>query len=114
MRPARILLCVVVLAFGGGIRAEAKPDVEALTRRWFGDRAGAASVAYIDREGVTFAGAGRFGPDDPRSPNPDTTFEIGSVSKVFVSLLLVESEKAGKVSREDPAAKYLLPADDPD
>jgi serine-type D-Ala-D-Ala carboxypeptidase/endopeptidase len=33
---------------------------------------------------------------------------------VFVALLLAESEKAGKVSRDDPAAKYLLPADDPD
>jgi serine-type D-Ala-D-Ala carboxypeptidase/endopeptidase len=32
---------------------------------------------------------------------------------VFTSLLLVESERLGKVSRQDPAAKYLLPPDDP-
>ena len=35
------------------------------------------------------------------------------MTKVFTSLLLVESERLGKVSRLDPAAKYLLPPGDP-
>lgn len=36
------------------------------------------------------------------------------MTKVFTALLLAESERKGRVSRHDPVAKYLLPADDPD
>ena len=94
--------------------AEVPAEAESAFRDWFAARRGCAALTVVTRDGVAFATAGQFGPRDPRPATPDTTFEIGSVSKLFVALLLVESEKAGKVSRNDPAAKYLLPADDPD
>ncbi|MBL9200167.1 MAG: beta-lactamase family protein, partial [Opitutaceae bacterium] len=83
-------------------------------QRWLGAEPGGAAVAYVDASGVVFATVGQFGPGDARPVTPDTTFEIGSISKVFVALLLVESERAGKAHRNDPAAKFLLPAGDPD
>ena len=55
----------------------------------------------------------KFSTDDPRPITPDTQFELGSVTKVFTALLLAESERLGKVSRNDPAAKFLLSSDDP-
>jgi serine-type D-Ala-D-Ala carboxypeptidase/endopeptidase len=76
--------------------------------------AGGVSVAWVDSDGTAFFQAGAFSRGDPRPITPDTQFELGSVTKVFTALLLAESERLGKVSRLDPAAKYLMPADDPD
>jgi CubicO group peptidase (beta-lactamase class C family) len=113
--PGRIARSLLALAaLGCAAHAAPQPDLDAATRRWFGERGGGAAVAFVTADGVTFANVGQFAPGDARAITPDTTFEIGSVSKLFVALLLVESEKAGKVSRTDPAAKYLLPAGDAD
>jgi len=39
--------------------------------------------------------------------NGDTIFEIGSISKVFTSLLLADMVNRKEVALDDPAAKYL-------
>ena len=108
----RVLGALVALVVLVGARA-ARPEIDRATRDWLGARVGVVSVAFVDREGVAFGQAGRFAPDDARTASPDTAFEIGSVSKLFVGILLAESERAGKVRRDDAAAKYLLPPDDP-
>lgn len=100
---------------GSVVTVAAKPDVDAVLKRWFdATRPGGAAIAYVDPEGVTFAVAGQFSPEDKRPITADTLFEIGSVTKVFTAILLADSERAGKVKRDDPAAKYLLPAGDAD
>jgi len=43
-------------------------------------------------------------PDGPRS-----IFEIGSITKVFTSLLLADAVRRGEVALSDPVAKYLPP-----
>ncbi|MCX6955953.1 MAG: serine hydrolase [Verrucomicrobia bacterium] len=93
----------------------AKPpaDLQARLDGWIKGAPGGVAVAWVDADGTTFHQAGKFAADDPRPITPDTQFELGSVTKVFTALLLAESERAGKVSRQDPAAKYLLPANDP-
>lgn len=115
MRAFQRSACVVfLLGLVSAVAAASRPDLDAAARRWLGDHPGGVSVAYVDRDGVAYATLGQFAPGDPRPITADTTFEIGSVTKVFTALLLVESEKAGKARRQDPAAKYLLPAGDPD
>ncbi len=47
---------------------------------------------------------------DSRPIGGDTVFEIGSVTKVFTSLLLADMVRRGEVALTDPVAKYL-PAD---
>jgi len=47
------------------------------------------------------------GPVGAKPFNGDTMFEIGSMSKVFTSLLLADMTLRGEVSLDDPAAKYL-------
>jgi CubicO group peptidase (beta-lactamase class C family) len=46
---------------------------------------------------------------DPRPVDGDTVFEIGSITKVFTSLLLADAVRRGEVSLTDPVAR-LLPA----
>lgn len=96
--------------------AHAKPpvDVQARLDAFAQGKPGGVAVAWVDADGAAFFSAGKFSADDARAITPDTQFEIGSVTKVFTALLLAESERLGKVSRNDPAAKFLLPAGDPD
>src|SRR5258708_22065573 len=44
---------------------------------------------------------------DPRVLNGDTIFEIGSVTKVFTSLLLSDMVHRDQVALTDPVSKYL-------
>jgi hypothetical protein len=45
--------------------------------------------------------------DDPRKIDADTIFEIGSVSKVFTSLVFADMVHRNEVALDDPAGKYL-------
>src|SRR5207247_1493764 len=93
--------------------ANAKPPAEMQARldEFAKGRPGGVAAAWVDADGSAFFSAGKFSADDPRPITPDTQFEIGSLTKTFNALLLAESERAGKVSRADPVAKYLLPKD---
>ena len=44
---------------------------------------------------------------DPRPVNGDTLYEIGSITKVFTSLLRADMVERGEVALDDPVAKYL-------
>ncbi len=52
---------------------------------------------------------GSLNQGDPRPLNGDTIFEIGSVTKVFTSLLLADMVERGEVALNDPISKYLPP-----
>src|SRR5689334_7385844 len=41
------------------------------------------------------------------TPRPDTMFEIGSITKVFTSLLLADMVERGEVKLDDPVAMCL-------
>jgi D-alanyl-D-alanine-carboxypeptidase/D-alanyl-D-alanine-endopeptidase len=86
-------------------------DLQVRLDQWLQGQPGGVALAWVDADGAAFFQAGQFDAGDPRPITPDTQFEIGSVTKVFTALLLAESERAGKVSRNDPAAKYMVPAD---
>src|SRR6266700_5189324 len=64
-------------------------------------------VGVIDRNGRRLISDGSLDKGDPRPLNGDTMFEIGSVTKVFTSLLLADMVERGEVALADPVAKYL-------
>jgi CubicO group peptidase (beta-lactamase class C family) len=66
-------------------------------------------VGVIDPKGRRIVAYGALNQGDARTLNGDTEFEIGSVTKVFTSLLLADMVQHGEVSLDDPAAKYLPP-----
>ena len=67
-------------------------------------------VGLISKRGREILSYGTFGPGNPRVPDAETIFEIGSVTKVFTSLLLAEMVLDKEVSLNDPIAKYLSPS----
>ncbi len=64
-------------------------------------------VGLIDPQGRHIVAYGHPDNGDSRPINGDTVFEIGSVTKVFTSLLLSDMVQRGEVSLSDPVAKYL-------
>lgn len=64
-------------------------------------------VGMIGPQGPRVVGYGKMGAGDPRTPDGDTVFEIGSVTKVFTSLLLADMVQRGEMKLDDPVSKYL-------
>ena len=117
MRP---LLLVLALSFGGAVSAPAVhaadlPDQarvardaqQLLEQAWPADGPGAAVlVARGDR--VLYRGARGLADLDAGTPmDVDDTFRIGSVTKQVAAAGLLKLVEAGKVSLDDPLAKYL-------
>ncbi len=67
----------------------------------------AVSLGVIQSEKPVTAHAGALAPDDPTAPNDRTVYEIGSISKVFTSLLLADAVVRGQVTLDTPIARLL-------
>jgi CubicO group peptidase (beta-lactamase class C family) len=63
-------------------------------------------VGVIEPQGRRIISYGALAKDDKRPLNGDTLFEIGSISKVFTSLLMSDMVQRGEVALTDPIAKY--------
>jgi D-alanyl-D-alanine-carboxypeptidase/D-alanyl-D-alanine-endopeptidase len=64
-------------------------------------------VGIIEPNGRRSVAYGNLANGDPRTLDGDTIFEIGSVTKVFTSLVLADMANRKEVALDDPAAKYL-------
>jgi len=81
-----------------------------LARRIDTERQGVGIVVgVIDSHGRRVVAYGASDKGDPRPLNGQTMFEIGSMTKVFTSLLLSEMVLDNQVKLDDPVAKFLPP-----
>ena len=64
-------------------------------------------VGIIDPRGRRVIAYGSLAKNDKRPLNGDTVFEIGSMTKVFTSLVLMDMVQKGEVTVNDPVSKYL-------
>ena len=64
-------------------------------------------VGVIEPAGRRVVAYGRLAKDETRPLNGDTIFEIGSISKVFTSLLLADAVQRHDVALTDPISKFL-------
>jgi serine-type D-Ala-D-Ala carboxypeptidase/endopeptidase len=93
------------------IDSAAPPDAE--IRKILADRIGdkdrgaALVVGVIDAKGRRVVSYGSLAKDDKRPLDGDTVFEIGSITKLFTSLVLMDMVQKGEVSLTDPVSKYL-------
>src|ERR1700733_10868970 len=87
------------------------PDAE--IHKILADRIGPEStgigivVGVIDAKGRRVVAYGSLAKNDKRPLNGDTVFEIGSMTKVFTSLVLMDMVQKGEVAVTDPVSKYL-------
>lgn len=66
-------------------------------------------VGTVTKERSAILTYGQLSTDDPRQPDAETVFEIGSLTKVFTALLLADMVERGEVSLEDPIGDFLPP-----
>jgi D-alanyl-D-alanine-carboxypeptidase/D-alanyl-D-alanine-endopeptidase len=64
-------------------------------------------VGLLESTGRRLVSHGELERGDPRPLTGDTIFEIGSVTKVFTALLLMDMVERGEVALSDPVAMYL-------
>jgi serine-type D-Ala-D-Ala carboxypeptidase/endopeptidase len=64
-------------------------------------------VGLISSKGSRIVSYGKPARNSNAGLNGDTVFEIGSITKVFTSILLAEMAERGEVNLNDPVAKYL-------
>ena len=100
---AALLLGVSFLA------AQPAPDLQALidNRVDTAKKAVGIVAGIVDGTGVHIYSSGGTSLGAAQKPDGDTLFEIGSITKVFTSLLLADMIERGEVKADDPVAKYL-------
>jgi CubicO group peptidase (beta-lactamase class C family) len=64
-------------------------------------------VGTIGPHGRTIVAHGKFGANDPRKVDGNTVYEIGSITKGFIGLLLADMVASSEVGHDDPLAKYM-------
>ena len=64
-------------------------------------------VGLINPKGSRIVSYGKLNQTSSRQPDGDTVFEIGSISKVFTSLLLADMVERKELSLKDPISKFL-------
>ena len=71
------------------------------------ERAVGIAVGLIDKNGRTYVSHGTFTKDRDKQIDENTIFEIGSISKVYTTTLLMDMVSRGEVNLDDPIAKHL-------
>jgi D-alanyl-D-alanine-carboxypeptidase/D-alanyl-D-alanine-endopeptidase len=64
-------------------------------------------IGLLDNNGSRIYSAGRLDNGTTQEVNADTVFEIGSITKTFTSLLLLDMAERGEMKLDDPVRKYL-------
>jgi D-alanyl-D-alanine-carboxypeptidase/D-alanyl-D-alanine-endopeptidase len=107
-----ITLCLLS-SIPGWTEVESPAPADEEIRKILTERLGISSdqvgivVGVIEPAGRRIIAYGSLDKDDSRSLNGETVFEIGSITKVFTSLLLAKMVQRGEVALTDPVAKYL-------
>ncbi len=92
----------------GGVTSDDRATQDALLRRVEAGCAPGYAVGIVDRHGESRTWT--VGNRDSRGERPidrDTIFEIGSITKVFTTLLLARMNSRGFVAIDDPVRKHI-------
>jgi CubicO group peptidase (beta-lactamase class C family) len=111
---SHVLVCAALLLLPSFARAQA-PAVpsDAEIRRILADRIDVQKqsvgivVGVIEPSGRRIVSYGHPAKDDARPLDGNTVYEIGSITKVFTSLLLADAVERGQVALNDPVSKFL-------
>lgn len=109
-RALRVIVIGLVLTVSIGVAAQDGLDAEpfdALLAETVGD-AEPGVVLYVAIEGESYIGAAGLANLEAGTPiTPDDLFRIGSVTKPFVSTLILQLVEEGEIELDAPIADYL-------
>jgi serine-type D-Ala-D-Ala carboxypeptidase/endopeptidase len=74
------------------------------------NNAAAIVIGIVDPNGTQFYGYGNISKENPTTVDKDTIFAIGSITKVFTTILLADMVNRGLVNLDDPIEQYLPPS----
>lgn len=114
MRQAALLVSLCVMSAGVMAAEGSIPPatLDATFQRTGGQfvqagKTDALSIAVVDHGRARFYNFGSISRDASTPPTEETTYEIGSISKLFTSLLLAHAIVDGKASATDDLRSYL-------
>ena len=105
MKPAWICM-----AFASTISLRAADIAEIrsiMANRVESGRAVGIVTGVIDEKGRQVIASGKVSLEGTQAPDGDTVYEIGSITKVFTSLILADMIEKGEVKADDPVSKFL-------
>ena len=86
------------------ISSEVKEHIKARVDNKFNP---SITLAYIEGDDVSYFNFGKPEIENEKTVNENTVYEIGSISKVFTTILLADEVVKGNMKLSDPASKYL-------
>jgi CubicO group peptidase (beta-lactamase class C family) len=110
--PACLVSIILLFSSVTKTYAQSEPD-DAFVRNILQERVDKSRrnvgivVGLVSSKGTRVISYGRPALDSRAELNGDTVFEIGSITKVFTSILLADMVARGEVSLNDPVSKYL-------
>src|SRR5215472_8520647 len=98
---------IVLLLLASGAAATDMDEIRSImASRVEAHRTVGIVVGVINDKDRTVIGYGRVAKDRDQKPDGDTVFEIGSITKVFTSLLLADMIERGELKPDDPVSKF--------
>jgi CubicO group peptidase (beta-lactamase class C family) len=84
------------------------PDLERLLREAQADRLPSVSAAVAQRGQPVWAGAvGLADAEEERAATPDTQYRVGSITKTFTAVALMQLVERGEADLDDPLERHL-------
>ncbi len=100
---ALLTIATLAPAFGATI----PESVKEVVRNRVDNGQASMVIALVDADGVDYFAYGKTALDGGTTPDENTVYEIGSITKVFTAILLVDMKNRGEVALDDPIGKYL-------
>ena len=107
-----LLLPVLSLAAGSVVCGAQAPEIPAAVLQSIHSRVDhgynvGIVVGVVNPNGIRHYAYGRTHAGGESAPDEDTVFEIGSITKVFTSILLADMVEQGDLALEDPIQRFL-------
>ena len=64
-------------------------------------------VGIVDTEGPRYYSYGTVSPTSNKTPDENSVYEIGSITKVFTTILLADLMQKSEIRLDDPIERYL-------
>jgi len=113
LATVRRFVCFIVLTLTAPLASLAQErftdanTIQAFLRKKFSEGNSGMVIGLLDHRGSRVLSAGKLDNGTDQEVNGDTVFEIGSVTKVFTSLLALDMDQRGEVKLDDPVSKHL-------